>query len=458
MDNKLYIFADGDEIGALVGAYVLKDDANAFIRQSRLIREGNRLIADWISSVNGEVYNNEGDEIVGHIDPNHAEELERIRDKYHEITGHSISIGLGNTLSEAGKALIAAKITGKNKIVMYHPEVEDILNEAHMASMEGTASEEQKKMDEQYIHAIKDDHENAHEDGMPKNDEYDQHDKEEDDDDQFYEESPEDMMQYPEGLEEPFPEDRMVDQDIIPDGEIPLDLEEDELDMNDQYQDQYDQYQDQYDQYQDQYDQYQDQYDQYQDQYDRYQDQYDRHEKQSEGDEEASYEGETLIDLDENQEDRSSMDTKDHPEMDDQDSEPSEFEQEKPISLEGEEKILDEDKKDSDADKADPEMAADEDDIDADLMDVQTNEDILQRIAANLDAFKQNKELMEQIKEAKPELYASILGLLHNMIELARMISPDVAPSEQEQEIVDGPSGFDPEQREEEQRLPKQRG
>jgi hypothetical protein len=63
------------------------------------------------------------------------------------------------------------------------------------------------------------------------------------------------------------------------------------------------------------------------------------------------------------------------------------------------------------------------------LADVDTNEEILQQIASNLDAFKQNQELMDQLKESKPELYASILGLLQNMIELAKMINPESDPN-----------------------------
>jgi hypothetical protein len=431
MNNKLYIFADGDGIGSLVGTYVLKDDVNAFIKQSKLIREGNRLLADWISSANGEVYNNEGDEIVGHIDPSRVKDLENIRQKYYETTGSSISIGLGNSLSQAGKALIAAKLTGKDKIVTYQPEIEDVINEAHQAVQAGTADDEQQKMDDHYIHAIAEDQQAPIDEEMPQ-----------DEDSEFYEESPEDMMQLPEGMEDSLPEDEMVDEDVVPDGEIPMD--------DDEYQDQYDEYQDQYDEYQDQYDRYQDQYDRYQDQYDEYQDQYDEYQDQN--NEDAESDGEFLVDLNEDQ-----SDIEEDFMTEDEQSEPSEFEQEPTIALEGED-VLDENQEDLNAEKADPEMATEEDSIDADLADADVNEDILQRIAANLDAFKQNKELMDQIKEAKPELYASMLGLLHNMIELSKMISPDAVSPEQEEEMIDVPSGNIPQQQQLEQQLPKQNG
>jgi hypothetical protein len=433
--NRLFISLDADNAGRHIGQAVLMDDVQKLHDISKKIEAGNRAVEDMILSLGGQIVTSGGDELTAILDPKHESKIEEIRKKYEEASGFSASLGFGNTLSQSGKALIAAKLTGKNKSVKYDDSTEDIINEAHQAALEGSADEEQKKMDEHYIHAIKENNEDSlDQEDMPQSD---------DENPEFYEESPEDMMQYPEGInEDSLPEDEMVDNDAVPDGDIPLDLEQDQYD---QYQDQYDEYQDQYDRYQDQYDQYQDQYDEYQDQYDEYQDQYD-------DDKEQNYDGEFPLDLDLDENNENA----------EQKEEPSEFEQEPTISLEGEEKIINEKEEDPEAEKADPEMATEEDNIDADLADADVNEDILQRIAANLDAFKQNKDLMDQIKEAKPELYASILGLLQNMIELARMISPDVASPEQEQEMVDAPSEeYSPEQEQEkegQERLPKQRG
>jgi len=431
--NRLFISLDADNAGRHIGQAVLMDDVQKLHDMSNKIEAGNQAVKNMILSLGGQIITSGGDELTAILDPKYESKIEEIRKKYEEASGFSASLGFGNTLSQAGKALIAAKLTGKNKSVKYDESTEDIINEAHQAALEGSADEEQKKMDEHYIHAIKQNNEDS----------LDQEDMSQYDDQNLesYEESPEDMMQYPEGItEEPLPEDEMIDGDIVPDGDIPLDLEQDQYD---QYQDQYDQYQDQYDRYQDQYDRYQDQYDDYQDQYDDYQDE--------------NYDGEYPLELDLEENDENT----------EEEEKPSEFEQEPTISLEGEENILSEEdekdgEKDPEAEKADPEMATEEDDIDADLADADVNEDILQRIAANLDAFKQNKDLMDQIKEVKPELYASILGLLQNMIELARMISPDVASSDQDQETIDVPSGEYSQEQEDEQegqeRLPKQRG
>jgi hypothetical protein len=415
--NRLFIALDGDNAGQHIGQAVLMDDVQMLHDMSRKIDAGSKAVKDMILALGGQIISSGGDELTAILDPEHESKIEDMREKYKEITGFSASVGLGNSLSQAGKALIAAKLTGKNKSVRYDQSVEDALNEAHEAARAGTANEEQQKMDDHYIHAIAEDQQAPIDEEMPQ-----------DEDSEFYEESPEDMMQLPEGMEDSLPEDEMIDEDVVPDGEIPMD--------DDEYQDQYDEYQDQYDEYQDQYDEYQDQYDEYQDQ----------------NNEDAESDGEFPVDLNEDQ-----SDIEEDFMTEDEQSEPSEFEQEPTIALEGED-VLDENQEDPNAEKADPEMATEEDSIDADLADADVNEDILQRIAANLDAFKQNKELMDQIKEAKPELYASMLGLLHNMIELAKMISPDAVSPEQEEEMIDVPSENIPQQQQLEQQLPKQNG
>jgi len=352
--GKVYIFADGDNIGSMAGQKVLQNDLEGFIAQSKRIRDGNNLISQWIENSAGKVFNNEGDEIVGEIDESFIDQIEDLRAKYLQLTNNTISIGLGDSLSQAGKALIVAKITGKDRVVRYDHSVEDIINRTHQEVHDGSADEEQKKMDEHYIEATM-----SYEQNHENQDMSSEHPK-------AHETSLEDMIQKPEDF---------ISEDHMPYEEM---LEE----------------------------------------------------EQEEDDKEQQQE------------------------------KPSEFEQEPSIALEGEE-ALDENLEDQNTEKVDPEMATEEDSLDADLADTDGNEEILQRIAANLDAFKQNKDLMDQIKETKPELYAAILGLLYNMIELAKMISPEgVSSEEEEKEVIYVPSGNDSEHHKgkEQEILPKQKG
>ena len=403
--NRLFLALDGDNAGQHIGQAVLMDDVQMLHDMSQKIDAGTKAVKDMVLSCGGQVISSGGDEMTAMLDPQHESKIEEMRAKYQEVTGFSASIGMGNSLSQAGKALIAAKLTGKNKSIRYDQSVEDILNQAHDAVQQGTADEEQQKMDEHYIDATMENPDQESEqmpmdEEMPADDQMidetaadENPDMPMDEDSEFYEEdlqpeedmedSPEDMMQFPEGLEEDMPEDDIQEDGMVPDGDIP-DMGED-MPMD-----------------------------------------------------------EEMI--------------ADEMPMDEQNPEPSEFEQEPPIALEGE-PVTDEEGKDPNAEKADPTMATEEDSIEDDLADVDGNEEILQRIAANLDAFKQNKELMDRIKQEKPELYAAMLGLLHNMIELAKMISPEAAPDmEQEEQTIQVPSPNDQQAPAQEEQLPKQNG
>lgn len=386
--NKLYLALDGDGAGQHVGQAVLMDDAQSLHDVSNNINQGIQAVKDAILSLGGQVVSSGGDELVAILNPENASDIENIRQKFFEITGFSASVGLGNSLSQAGKSLLAAKLTGKDKVQMYEPSVEGIIDQAHEAVQSGSADEEQSKIDEHYIDPIMDedapynenesiDDQNEEEiEGMPE--EESDYNNEEDSED-FYEENPEDMMAYPEGLEEDIPDEHLQHEDIVPDGDIPME----DSDFQESP--------------------------------------------------EESYE-----------EEQSSKQNGDNQDFDSE-SEVSDFEQEPSIELQGEEPIDEnQDNQDLETEKADPEMAPEDASLDEHLADSNNNEELLQRIAANLDLFKQNKPLMDQIKQSKPELYSAMLGLLQNMIELARMIDPQAVnsmdnPEQDQSEAIEAP-------------------
>src|SRR5271165_5932818 len=65
-----------------------------------------------------------GDEGVFSAPPEFVELLESFRKDYEYIIGATLSIGYGTKPSEAGKALLEAKETGKDKVVQYSEESE----------------------------------------------------------------------------------------------------------------------------------------------------------------------------------------------------------------------------------------------------------------------------------------------------------------------------------------------
>lgn len=340
--NRLFVTLDADNAGSKVGQAVLMDDVAALHEVSKKIDAGTKAVKDMILSIGGQVISAGGDELTAFIDPVYADRIDAMRARYLEISGFTASMGSGYTLSQAGKSLIAAKLSGKDRHLQYSDEVEDILEEAHQANMAGTADPEQQKMDEHYLSDTMGYEDESGE--MLPEDEYEQEDFQPDDEEMYEENQGDDLHSL---MQDPSAQDEDFEDGMEAETEEPAD----------------------------------------------------------------DFESEESMDLPVSQEAEMNMEGQDTEKADEQ-----EF---------FSEEVLDADAPSAEDDQEMTEGAPE--DLESDLADEDFNEDILQRVAANLDMFKQNKELMDQIKESNPELYSSILNLIQNMIEMAKMISPSVA-------------------------------
>lgn len=357
--NRLFVSFDGDNAGAKIGQSVLMDDVQGLHDMSQRIEKGNQVWNSWVQSIGGTVISAAGDEGVYMIDPQYESQIEEVRQKYHQETELTCTVGLGNTLSQSGKALIAGKLNGKDQVIRYDENTESLLSEAHQHAQEGSANPEEAKMDDHYINSIMGDE-------MPSEDSMDD----------SQEEMPYEDMESPE----------YSDEEMMSD-----DSEEEPMDGME----------------------------------------YEDSEEMPMEDEQDQPIDEDMMAMPEDQDQEMMSD--DSEEMPMEDDSTSEFSEEEPIEINSDDAILD-DGQESEKDEPSPEMIEEgnPEELEADLADVDGNEELMQRIAANLAKFKENQELMEQIKQAKPDLYESILGLLNNMIELARMISPEAVDQDPE--------------------------
>jgi GNAT superfamily N-acetyltransferase len=135
----LFIAWDGDHIGRKVGQLALADDVEGLRRVSQAIEHGNQIWASWVNEVLGEMVSYGGDEGRARVPADRIDVLDQIRQKYASAVGSPVSVGVGMRLSEADRALLAAKLKGGDQIVLYTPEVESIL-----ATAEKEPSERQK--------------------------------------------------------------------------------------------------------------------------------------------------------------------------------------------------------------------------------------------------------------------------------------------------------------------------
>ena len=336
-----------------------------------------------------------GDEGVAIIEPRFEHELEELRAKYQQISGFSCTMGVGLSLSQAGKSLLAGKNMGKDQIVRYDASVEETLKQMH----EHPDSEEAEKINDHYLNHVMGD-ENGEE--MLEEPAMDP------------EASDEDMMQAPEdaemgmdpgydfqegepGSEEPMDPDMMSPDDMGSEDMLePIDDEDMEI-------------------------------------------------EQAPQDPEAS---EEMIEL--------PMSDEAEEQIAGEEPEEGSVDPEKSIAAAAGDEMDPEmsEEQDPQAPEAEmqPEGQDDMSELEGMLADDGSMGDVRAKIAQNLEQFKQNKDLLEQVRTQNPELYASILSLFQNLIELARSAGGEPAPEEDTQD----PAMMD--QEEEDPSLPKQNG
>lgn len=142
-----YIAVDGDSIGVEVGRSVLRDDVEALKATSKRINAGQSEILDFIKRYGGEEISGGGDEFVFQLPDPMVQKLEELRQQYKRIVGATLSVGVGSSLSEAGKALAYTKVTGKDKITPYSDHVEQTLVGIH----KDPQGDEQNKENDAYL-------------------------------------------------------------------------------------------------------------------------------------------------------------------------------------------------------------------------------------------------------------------------------------------------------------------
>jgi hypothetical protein len=145
---KVVIAWDGDHIGREVGRASLADDVEGLRRVSQAIELGNRVWESWVTMNGGSVISMGGDEGRAEILAEKLGELPRVRDQYAGAVGSTVSVGVGTKLSEADRALMAGKLQGGNKIVLYTPEVDETIKKLQAQQGDRTEAD---KLSEEYL-------------------------------------------------------------------------------------------------------------------------------------------------------------------------------------------------------------------------------------------------------------------------------------------------------------------
>ena len=146
--NKLFIALDGDNTGGQVGQAVLMDDIEKLHTISKQIDAGLAAAKSWVLQRGGTMISAGGDEMTAFLDPRFNAELESLRQAFSSVSGGlTCTVGAGLTLSQAGKSLLAGKLSGKDQVMPYSHEVESVLQHAHQAD----DSAEAHKINDHYL-------------------------------------------------------------------------------------------------------------------------------------------------------------------------------------------------------------------------------------------------------------------------------------------------------------------
>jgi hypothetical protein len=149
--NMLYMAYDGDDAGKLVGRAVLSDNVQELHNVSERISNGHEVVKSWVEQRGGQIISGGGDEGTFSIPAEALEEIEQLRADYQFATDLTMTVGIGKTLSEAGKSLMVGKFRGKNQAVQYEQGIEQELSQAQEHVASGSGTEEEKKISEAYL-------------------------------------------------------------------------------------------------------------------------------------------------------------------------------------------------------------------------------------------------------------------------------------------------------------------
>ena len=149
--GMLYIAVDGDGIGKLVGRAVIANDVEELHKVSARIDAAQEYISHWCEVNDGVKISGGGDEGTMAIPPEAREKIKELRAGIEKSFGYTISAGVGKNLSEAGTALLVAKLRGKNRVVYFNKHIKEDIKKAKRRVREKRATPDEYKLSEAYL-------------------------------------------------------------------------------------------------------------------------------------------------------------------------------------------------------------------------------------------------------------------------------------------------------------------
>ena len=133
---RIYMAVNGDDVGSKIGDAIASNDHMALSKLSSSVKDSHSMIEQWVQEKGGETITSNGDEGLFIVPEECLEELENIRAQYQQMSGHTLTVGVGNSMADASKALIYGKLNEKNQVVHYEPAIDDMLSDDQVEEAE----------------------------------------------------------------------------------------------------------------------------------------------------------------------------------------------------------------------------------------------------------------------------------------------------------------------------------
>lgn len=127
--NACFVCWDGDAVGRKVGRAVLNDRPEDLASMSVAIKAGNKVFCDFALRSQGSTLESGGDEGVIIVQADRLGELPKLMSAYEQVTGCTVSVGIGPRLSQAGKARLVAKLRGGDQACVWDDAMDEELEQ-----------------------------------------------------------------------------------------------------------------------------------------------------------------------------------------------------------------------------------------------------------------------------------------------------------------------------------------
>lgn len=394
-----FIAINGDNVGEGIGNAIATDNHEELSKITNGLKEAHGAIEEWAQTKGGQIVTSSGDEAIVKVpaDSFDESELDQIKAQYSETAGHTVTIGIGDSMSEASKALIYGKMNDKDQIVEYDSTIDDYIANYD----DGMDTEDEDETDEVDV-------EDKDDDGDI--DEVDLKDNTKDDskalidgNNQDVEDDIEDMPK--EGLEDGSEVPEMEETSV--DGEAPNEETDEELPGEDLMDESEIAEEDDDVPTEDRLKEFTDDID---GEEEPSSDAVPEHEKSLSPEDKAIHDStETMSDEEEIAQEQAAAQVQG-------DGQPIPGQEQNVSDIDGEENP--EDNQSALQDMIHANMEGEEESS-------QSKDELKQKVASILLSFKENKMALEQMKQSNPRMYESLIGMLESMIDMAKELNMD---------------------------------